>query len=271
MGIKKWDLQSHQSPEAKRYLYKGPAKPPMPKNDSKFQVLSLKFLASVQVSLDRAMVIDFHFVQLIADDVKVLKTMVRAQRLPGKLVKICNLSSLSYIFSPDKHESGWARHYLNKNAIGKGSNWTLRSNEHHFYKRPAFVQDDNTGDMVAAKRIGKLLFLERMHLLMSFTGCIGNLMENTGLSNILNAAFGDVHKMLLGKYFLHNIRALCMAIDEIIRPVLLDCVLLILNDLMSYMEGLASKSCTAKLWLDWPVWQIFIALRFIQCSCEADC
>ena len=104
--------------------------------------------------------------------------------------------------------------------------------------------------MVAAKRIGKLLFLERMHLLMSFTGCIGNLMENTGLSNILNAAFGDVHKMLLGKYFLHNIRALCMAIDEIIRPVLLDCVLLILNDLMSYMEGLASKSCTAKLWLD---------------------
>ena len=38
----KQDLQSHQLPEAQICRYKGPAKPPMPKNDSKFQVLLLK-------------------------------------------------------------------------------------------------------------------------------------------------------------------------------------------------------------------------------------
>ena len=33
-----------------------------------------------------------------------------------------------------------------------------------------------------------------MHLLMSFVGCIGILMENTGLSNILNANFKGAAK-----------------------------------------------------------------------------
>ena len=38
-----------------------------------------------------------------------------------------------------------------------------------------------------------------MHMLMSFVGCIGTLMANTGLSEMLKSAFGGVEKMLLGK------------------------------------------------------------------------
>lgn len=34
--------------------------------------------------------------------------------------------------------------------------------------------------------------LEGMYILMSFAGCMGNLMENTGLSNILKAASGSI-------------------------------------------------------------------------------
>ena len=49
----------------------GPAKPPVPKSDSKFQVLPLKVLLSAQVSLNRAKEIDFHFMQLIVNDVEV--------------------------------------------------------------------------------------------------------------------------------------------------------------------------------------------------------
>ena len=113
------------------------------------------------------------------------------------------------------------------------------------------------------------LVLGGMHLLMSFVGCIGNLMENTRLSNILKAAFGGVDKMLMGKNCPNNIRALRMAVEEILRPVLLDCVLSPFDDLMSYLEGLASKSRLAKLWLHGLVWPIFIALRFIRSSFEA--
>ena len=125
--------------------------------------------------------------------------------------------------------------------------------------------------MVESKHMGKLLSSSRGHASSSFVGCIINLMENTGLSNILKAAFGGVDKMLLGKNFPNNIRALRMFIVEILRPVLLDCVVPTFNDLMSYLEGLASKSRTAKPWLDGLVWSIFIALRFIRSSREAYC
>ena len=84
--------------------------------------------------------------------------------------------------------------------------------------------------------------------LLSFVGCIGNLMENTGLSNIVKAALGVADKMLLGKNFSNKIRALCMVVEETVRPVLLDCGLSTFDDVMSYLEGLASKS--SKLWLE---------------------
>ena len=103
-----------------------------------------------------------------------------------------------------------------------------------------------------------------MHLLMPFVGCIGNLMENTGLSNILKAAFGGIDKLLLGKNFPNNIRALCMAVEQILKPVLLDSVLPTFDYLMSYLEGLSSKSHTTKLWLDGLVWPIFIEIHNIQ-------
>jgi hypothetical protein len=38
-----------------------------------------------------------------------------------------------------------------------------------------------------------------MHLLMSFVGCVGVLMANSGLEEVLKAAFGGVARMLTGK------------------------------------------------------------------------
>ena len=43
-----------------------------------------------------------------------------------------------------------------------------------------------------------------MHSLMSCVGCIGTLMDNSGLSDILNDVFGGVAKMLNGKSFLRT-------------------------------------------------------------------
>lgn len=49
-----------------------------------------------------------------------------------------------------------------------------------------------------------------MHFLMSFIGCIGTLMENIGQEEVLSDVFGGVAKMLTGKKFPQNVRALRM-------------------------------------------------------------
>ena len=43
-----------------------------------------------------------------------------------------------------------------------------------------------------------------MHTLMSFVGSVGALMGNSGLEEVLKAAFGGVTRMLTGKNFPQN-------------------------------------------------------------------
>jgi len=43
------------------------------------------------------------------------------------------------------------------------------------------------------------LRLGRMHLLMSYCGCIGTVMAETGIEEILSVAFGGVLKMMSEK------------------------------------------------------------------------
>ena len=49
-----------------------------------------------------------------------------------------------------------------------------------------------------------------MHFIMSFFGAVGTLMSNTGLTEIMQTTFGGVPKMLSGKKFPQNVRALRM-------------------------------------------------------------
>ena len=55
-----------------------------------------------------------------------------------------------------------------------------------------------------------------MHWLMSFVGCVGTLMANSGLLEILKSAFAGVEKMLTGKNFPMNVRALRLLTSEIL-------------------------------------------------------
>ena len=58
-----------------------------------------------------------------------------------------------------------------------------------------------------------------MHLLVSYCGGIGTLMADTGIVEILSVAFGGVLKMLSGKKFPQNVRALRMLVEELLRPL----------------------------------------------------
>ena len=59
-----------------------------------------------------------------------------------------------------------------------------------------------------------------MHVLMSFVGSVGTLMAESGLENVLSEVFGGVTKMLSGKKYPQNVRALRMLAEEILRDLL---------------------------------------------------
>ena len=61
-----------------------------------------------------------------------------------------------------------------------------------------------------------------MHALMSFAGAVGSLMVESGLSDILSEVFGGIPKMLSGKKFPQNVRALRMMAEEVVRGLFMD-------------------------------------------------
>ena len=63
------------------------------------------------------------------------------------------------------------------------------------------------------------MILGGMHFLMDFVGCVGTLMADSGLKEIMSTTFGSVDKMLQGKKYPQNIRALGLHTEELLRPV----------------------------------------------------
>ena len=59
-----------------------------------------------------------------------------------------------------------------------------------------------------------------MHMLMSFVGSVGTLMANTGLEEAMSKTFGGVKKMLLGKKFPQNVRALRLVVEELLQHII---------------------------------------------------
>ncbi len=55
-----------------------------------------------------------------------------------------------------------------------------------------------------------------IHTLMSFIGAVGTLMSNIGLEEVMNSAFAGVPKMLSGKKFPQNVRALRLVTEELL-------------------------------------------------------
>ena len=56
-----------------------------------------------------------------------------------------------------------------------------------------------------------------MHWLMSFAGSVGKLIEKSGLAKLMMSSFPGVEKMLTGKKFPMNIRALRFVVIELLR------------------------------------------------------
>ena len=103
---------------------------------------------------------------------------------------------------------------------------------------------------------------------MSFVGCIGNLMAGSGLEDILGSAFGGVPKMLTGKNFPNNVRALRMVVEEILRPII--CTTSSCDELMEDLEARSARSKTVKLWVDNLIKPVLIMMIFVRAEREGD-
>ena len=101
-----------------------------------------------------------------------------------------------------------------------------------------------------------------MHWLMSFVGAVGKLMKNSGLDLLMKTAFAGVEKMLLGKKFPQNVRALRIVVIELLRP-LID-VNTCQDDFTATLQELSNKRKLAEHWIQNLIYPVFIMIMYIR-------
>ena len=114
------------------------------------------------------------------------------------------------------------------------------------------------------------LRLGGMHTLMSFAGAVSSLMAESGLSDILSEVFGRVPKMLSGKKFPQNVRALRMMAEEVVRGLFMDHHFENTEDLMKALDQIASESRTVKLWVEILVKPVLLMMTYVMTEREGD-
>ncbi|KAH3755284.1 hypothetical protein DPMN_189975 [Dreissena polymorpha] len=93
-------------------------------------------------------------------------------------------------------------------------------------------------------------------------------MTTSGLEDILKAFFGGVIRMLTGKNFPQNVRALRMVAKEVLRKESPN--VKTFDDLMLSLESKAKNSRTTRFWLDCLIKPVFIMMLFVRAEREAE-
>ena len=107
-----------------------------------------------------------------------------------------------------------------------------------------------------------------VHMLMSFVGCVGTLMADTGLKEVMESALGGVTKLLSGKNFPQNVRALRLVVEELLCSISEQSESY--DEMLSILEERARVSRTGKLWVNCLVQPVLIMMLFIGAEREAD-
>jgi hypothetical protein len=113
-----------------------------------------------------------------------------------------------------------------------------------------------------------------MHFLQNIIGCIGSLVADSGCVEVLEAAFGGVTKMLTGKKYPQNFRALVLLTEELLRPIILstDPALDIssMDELQTHLDLVSAQSRTAKFWIDVVIRPTFLCMKFVRAEREGE-
>ena len=107
-----------------------------------------------------------------------------------------------------------------------------------------------------------------IHWIMSFVGCIGVLIKNSGLLSWLESAFGGAEKMLTGKNFPMNVRALRFAMTELLRDYVRE--MKSFQDLAHFFVACSSKSMLSKHWVDNLIRPVMLIMMYVRAEHEDD-
>ena len=105
---------------------------------------------------------------------------------------------------------------------------------------------------------------------MSFIGSIGSLEAESSLYELLDSTFAGVQKMMTGKKFPQNMRALRILAEELLRPVLTGGTVNDMHGIESILSDISSRSKTSHLWIDCVVKAVFIMMVYIHAEKERE-
>ena len=109
-----------------------------------------------------------------------------------------------------------------------------------------------------------------MHFLTNLIGCIGGLAADSGCAEVLSAAFAGVPKLLSGKKYPQNFRALVMLTEELLRPILTEesTDITSMEALQKQLDKLSLKSRTTKFWVDVVIRPTLLCMKFVRAERE---
>lgn len=249
--------------------YVGQKKPPLPKIP--IPVLNDDFKTSQRVSKDRARDIDFQFM-------KDMNTSPTCPEYNGYNTEICRKqghmlkkkTNIVYLPLIDKTPTDPATimsALLKAREVTEatGQEFVVFTADQQLYRIAVHVIWENQ-----ALFNNIYLRLGGMHMLMSYIGCIGTLMAGSGIVEVLSEAFAGVSKMLTGKKYPDNVRALRMLVEELLRPFFMTQNMLCMDELQHALNDAASCSRTAKLWVNCLIMPVFTIMKYVRAEREAD-
>ena len=241
----------------------------MPVQEATRTVPSLKMLTSQQISLARARAVDYDFLQKVIREKDVPENNgfnTRASREQGQSIHPATKAIYTPLIDMVPSEPDTIMTAMNeaqKLTLSTGQAFTLFTNDQQLYRvavHVLWVYPEKFPNFIP--RLGG------MHTLMSFIGAVGTLMCNSGLEEILQSAFGGVPKMLSGKRFPQNVRALRMVVEELLRETLSNDEGQ--DDPMERLDTQAALSTTTKLWVDNLIKPVLIMMIFVWAEREGD-
>lgn len=147
----------------------------------------------------------------------------------------------------------------------RGQYWVIYTADQQLYKVTCQIIWNNVEQFTSfIPRLGG------MHFLMSFIGTVGANAADSGLAEVLESAFAGVTKMLGGKKFPQNLRALRLLTEELLRETLQSAEMQSMHDLQSHLESLSDMSRTAKLWINTIIRPTLIMMKFVRAEREND-
>ena len=153
-----------------------------------------------------------------------------------------------------------------------GQEYTLYTADQQLFKVAVHIIWDNPEEFTdIIPRLGG------MHFLTNIIGCIGGLVADSGCAEVLGAAFAGVQKMLSGKKYPQNFRALVMLTEELLRPIIApdppsnpEEDISSMQQLQRRLDILSTQSRTAKFWINVIIRPTMLCMKFVRAERESE-